>query len=209
MNCDVVKDLLPLYIDGCCSEESERTVKEHLEGCDDCKKVFEDMKTPINMEKVQKSRAVFCKLNEWRASVMQSALLFISFALITVGVALEAETPVGLMNGFWALNLVIPATGFMLSLANWYFVRLYRSKKDFSRFSWLATFVITLGAYVWSVFHYGLDVTSLFSGRNVDEIFEIIRALFLLNGIGISLTAVFCILSKVLSNLYAKMLGKE
>lgn len=30
MNCDIVKDLIPLYIDGCCSEESKIAVKEHM-----------------------------------------------------------------------------------------------------------------------------------------------------------------------------------
>lgn len=209
MNCDVVKDLLPLYIDGCCSEESEKIVKEHIEVCGDCKKVFEDMSTPTKVEKKEKSPVVFCKLNEWRASVMQSALLFISFALITLGVALEAKTPTGLMNGFWASNLVIPATGFMLSLANWYFVRIYKSRKAFSNASLFATLGITVGAYIWSIFHYGADVMSLFAGQDILVILGIIRQILFLNGMGILLTLVFCILSKVLSDKYAKMLGKE
>ena len=209
MNCDVVKDLLPLYIDGCCSEESEKIVKEHIEVCDGCKKVFEDMSTPTKIEKTEKSSVVFSKLNEWRASVMQSALLFISFALITVGVSLEAETPVGIMNGFWASNLVIPATGFMLSLANWYFVRIYKSRKAFSNASLFATLGITVGAYIWSIFHYGADVMSLFAGQDILVILGIIRQILYWNGMGIFLTLVFCILSKVLSDKYAKMLGKE
>ena len=111
MNCNVVKDLLPLYIDGCCSEESARLVCEHLEKCDACKKIYDDMNTPTEVSESKKSKKMLVRLNEWKASVMQSALLFISFALITVGVAFEAKTPSGLMNGFWASNLVIPATG--------------------------------------------------------------------------------------------------
>ncbi len=210
MNCDVVKDLLPLYIDGCSSDESARLVREHLEKCEECKKVFDSMNIPAQVSEV-KNKAVFGRLNEWKASVLQSALLFISFALITLGVALEAETPVGLMNGFWASNLVIPATGFMLSLANWYFVRIYKSRKAFSNASLLATLGITVGAYIWSIFHYGVDVTSLFAGagQNADVVFETIHSIFLLNGMGILLAFVFCILSKVLSDKYAKMLGKE
>ncbi|MBQ8028037.1 MAG: zf-HC2 domain-containing protein, partial [Clostridia bacterium] len=48
MNCNIVKDLIPLYIDGCCSEESERVVEEHLEDCSECKKLFEEMKEPTD-----------------------------------------------------------------------------------------------------------------------------------------------------------------
>ena len=209
MNCNIVKDLIPLYIDGCCSEESEKIVKEHIRDCDDCKKLLEDMKSPSDIVTVSESLKTFSKLNDWKASVLQSVLLFLSFALITVGVALEARTPSGIGNGFWALNLVIPATGFMLSLANWYFIRVYKSRKCFSNYSLIATLGITLSAYIWSGFHYEINLFDLFAGNDFANVLEMLHALLLLNGIGILLTVVFCTLSKTLSNQYAKILGKE
>ncbi len=209
MNCNIVKDLIPLYIDGCCSKESEKFVEEHIEKCDACKKLFEDMKTPPVTVAVSKMPKTFQKLNDWKASVLQSVLLFLSFALIVIGVALEAKTPSGIGNGFWALNLVIPATGFMLSLANWYFVRVYKNRKSFSTCSFFATLIITLCAYIWSAVHYEMNFLDLFAGSNFAEFLEILHALLLLNGIGILFSVVFCILSKILSNQYAKMLGKE
>lgn len=209
MNCNIVKDLIPLYIDGCCSEESEKVVEDHIIYCDNCKKLLEDMKSPSDIVEVSKAPKTFSKLNDWEASVLQSVLLFLSFALITIGVALEAKTPSGLLNGFWALNLVVPATGFMLSLANWYFVRVYKSRKSFSNCSFLTTLVITLSAYIWSGFHYEINLFELFAGNDFANVLEILHALLLLNGIGILLTVAFCTLSKTLSNQYAKMLGKE
>ena len=209
MNCNIVKDLIPLYIDGCCSKESEKAVEEHIRDCDDCKRLLEDMKSSSDIITVSESPKTFSKLKDWKASVLQSILLFLSFALITLGVALEARTPSGIGNGFWALNLVIPATGFMLSLANWYFVRVYKSRKSFSNCSFLATLVITLSAYIWSGFYYEMKLIDLFAGNDFANVLEILHALLLLNGIGILLTVVFCILSKTLSYQYAKMLGKE
>ena len=209
MNCDIVKDLIPLYIDGCCSEESEKAVEEHIRNCSDCKKLLEDMKSSSDIITVSETPKKFSKLNDWKASVLQSVLLFFSFALITIGVALEAKTPLGFWNGFWALNLVIPATGFMLSLANWYFIRIYKTRKSFSNYSLIATLDVTLCAYIWSGFHYEINLLDLFAGNTFAESLDILHALLLLNGIGILLTAVFCALSKLLSNQYAKMLGKE
>ena len=215
MNCNVVKDLIPLYIDGCCSEESEKIVKEHIESCDACKKLFEDMcassdmRASSDMISVSKAPVKLNKINDWKASVLQSVLLFLLFAAITVGVALEAQTPSGPINGFWALNLVIPATGFMLSLANWYFVRLYKSRKIFSNCSFLATLGITAGAYIWAGVHYGMNLFELFAERNLLGFFDAPQGDLYLNGIGILLAVVFCILSKALSNQYAKMLGNE
>lgn len=209
MNCNIVKDLIPLYIDGCCSEESKSVVEEHIKVCDECKKLFEDMKAPSDMVAASKAPITFSKLNEWKASVLQSVLLFLSFALITIGVALEARTPSGIVNGFWALNLVIPATGFMLSLANWYFVRIYKNRKSFSNYSLIATLVITMCAYVWSGFHYEMDLLGLLAECDFVEFLDVMKGVLFLSGLGILLTAVFCILSKTLSSQYAKMLGKE
>lgn len=43
--CEVVRDLLPLYIDGVCSAESRTLVEEHLSGCDTCREVCERMRS--------------------------------------------------------------------------------------------------------------------------------------------------------------------
>jgi len=209
MDCNVVRDLIPLYIDECCSEESAIIVKEHIESCDACKKLFEDMSTPSNVVAASKAPTKFNKLNDWKASLLQSVLLFLSFGLITIGVSLEARTGSGLMNGFWAMNLVISATGFMLSMANWYFVRVYKNRKRFSSFSMIVTLGITLCAYIWSGFHYEMDLLAIFSECNFVEILDVMQGLLFLNGLGIVLTVAFCILSKTLSSQYAKMLGKE
>lgn len=44
VHCDVIQDLLPLYIDQACSEESRKLVEEHLSECGDCMKMLEMMK---------------------------------------------------------------------------------------------------------------------------------------------------------------------
>lgn len=209
MNCNIVKDLIPLYIDGCCSKESQAAVTEHIQSCEACAKLLNDMKAPSQIAPEANAPKVFRKLNDWKASVLQSVLLFLSFALITIGVALEAKTPLGIGNGFWAVNLVIPATGFMLSLANWYFVSVYKSRKRFSNCSLIVTAAITVAAYIWAGFHYELNLVALLAGNDVIGALEILYALSLWAGIGILLSAVFCTLSKLLSTQYAKMLGKE
>ena len=209
MNCNIINDLIPLYIDGCCSEESKKLVEEHIAECDTCKELLNAMKVPTETITVTDVPKKFSKLNDWKASVLQSVLLFFSFGLITVGVWLEANTPSGFGNAFWAANLVIPATGFMLSLANWYFVRVYNSRKAFSLSCWVANLGITLCGYIWAGFHYEFDLIELFFGKSLGVVTEILQTVFLLNGIGIILTFVFCILSKVLSDRYARMLGKE
>ena len=209
MNCDIIRDLLPLYIDECCTEESAKLVAEHMENCADCRRAYEQMRDSCVSHTEVPPKMKLHRISDWKASVMQSVLLFLAFLLITVGVALEAGMPSGLLNGYWAVSLVVPATGFMLSLANWYFVRLYKSRKSFSNGSFLATLGITVCGYIWVAFHYEMNVCGLFVGCTFTEFLDVMRGVLFLHGNGILLTAVFCILSKVLSNKYALLLGRE
>lgn len=210
MNCNIIQDLIPLYIDGCCSEESRQTVKEHIESCRQCRKLHEDMAAPAQQMEVSNTPNTFRKLNDWKASILQSVLLFVSFGLITFGVAQEAKMDYGdILNGFFAFNMVIPATGFMLSLANWYFVRVYKSRRAFSNGSLLINFGLTLCAYIWTLDHYEINLFRLFEDFSFSEILGITQGMLSLNSTGIFLTMIFFVLSKTLSNQYAKMLGKE
>lgn len=47
MKCDIIRDLLPSYMDGLSSSESTNAVELHLQQCDDCKKYYEAMKYDI------------------------------------------------------------------------------------------------------------------------------------------------------------------
>lgn len=46
MECDIVRDLLPLYVEHISSEASNNAVREHLEKCPQCSGIYEKMKSP-------------------------------------------------------------------------------------------------------------------------------------------------------------------
>ena len=43
--CEVIRDLLPLYADEVCSEGSRHLIDEHLQECPDCSAVLEKIRT--------------------------------------------------------------------------------------------------------------------------------------------------------------------
>lgn len=188
MNCEIIKDLLPLYIDSCCSNQSKEAVKTHLDKCSNCKKMLDSMQTniPETIEPVSVSKPPK-KVKIWLASMLQSVMFFLSFLAITIGVSLEAATPFGDENGFWAFAIVVPATGFLFSLVNWYFVRLYKSRFFFSIGTALTTIICTATAFLWAFDHY-----NYFHG-----------------GINIFTSILLCIVSYVISDIYARFIGKE
>ncbi|RJE85181.1 hypothetical protein D3P07_21685 [Paenibacillus sp. 1011MAR3C5] len=49
-SCNIVYDLLPLYVDGACSAESRAYVDEHLLDCPACRKKYEAMAQPITVD---------------------------------------------------------------------------------------------------------------------------------------------------------------
>ncbi|SHH65526.1 Putative zinc-finger [Sporobacter termitidis DSM 10068] len=48
MQCYIVKDLLPGYVDGLISAETEKDVNDHLRDCSDCRLIYEQMKAPMD-----------------------------------------------------------------------------------------------------------------------------------------------------------------
>ncbi|MCH5254208.1 MAG: zf-HC2 domain-containing protein [Lachnospiraceae bacterium] len=54
VHCNVIKDLLPSYLENICSEETSILVKEHLQECDSCKKIMTLMsETDFTSEKTE------------------------------------------------------------------------------------------------------------------------------------------------------------
>ena len=202
MNCNVIQDLMILYTDKCCCDESREIIEEHIKTCSACKMAFDEMTDIISETEKQThiKKVKFTRIDSWKASIMQSILLYISFALLTFGVANEAATPSDSTNGLWAISVIVPVTGFLLSLANWYFVRFYPSRKIFSVCSLISTVVFTSGGIIWSIFHYKNLFDNLFNGSFISVT---------LLCTGIVMYIVFLIISGLLSDKYAKMLGKE
>lgn len=193
MDCNVIRDLLPLYVDDCCTEQSSDLVQEHLDSCKSCQRIYSAMKTPTQIPLQKETPQIqYRRINDWKASVLQSILLFFSFGLIALGVMLEAATPEGFANGLWAYALVVPATANLFSLANWYFIRLYKNRKVFSNCSSLITFLLAAGGYTWALIHY--DFAIWLSPLVIT---------------GIALTVFFVVMSKILSGYYARLLGRE
>ncbi|OIJ20775.1 hypothetical protein BKP45_08225 [Anaerobacillus alkalidiazotrophicus] len=50
MKCSLIRDLLPLYIEGDCSQNTNKVVADHLEGCSNCRELYELMKSPIEIK---------------------------------------------------------------------------------------------------------------------------------------------------------------
>ena len=89
-NCEVVRDLLPLYHDGVCSKKSREMVEEHLTECEACKKELEEIKKEISVPNASKKDAV----RAWKTLVRNLWLRRIA-SIVLVAVLLVAAAVSG------------------------------------------------------------------------------------------------------------------
>ncbi len=82
-NCKVISDLLPLYLDEACSDESKKIVEEHLKECEECRLLAQDMKKSISDKKIPaQNDAQVLKKTAW--IINKRAVLYAFSALLII-----------------------------------------------------------------------------------------------------------------------------
>jgi predicted anti-sigma-YlaC factor YlaD len=88
LSCEIVKDLLPLYLDGVCSNDSKTAVEEHLATCENCKAELQAMQTSLPIrateQNINQAEAVINLSKKWRKGMMKSLLKGILIALLAI-----------------------------------------------------------------------------------------------------------------------------
>ncbi len=88
--CNVIVDLLPLYKEGICSDETNELVEEHLRSCEDCRQLCENMTIPKPVKKTVPDEAeTFKKVGKKlkRGKIYRRMLIFLFAAFAAVNTA--------------------------------------------------------------------------------------------------------------------------
>ncbi len=97
--CEIIKDLIPLYSDGVCSENSKKLVEEHIENCADCRKLFDMSKSDIcinsknEKEAVKKFAKKLKKKNLTKVAIIVSVVLAIVLGSVYLLLVPEYTVP--------------------------------------------------------------------------------------------------------------------
>lgn len=104
MDCDIVRDLLPLYTEGMVSEKSREVIDEHLAECEECKGIYRNMVEPEGKVSFQtdpmESYQKYVKKKKWS---LGWKVAIISAAAVLGAVLLRLAMVGGLMS-FLALD---------------------------------------------------------------------------------------------------------
>lgn len=103
--CEVVQDLLPLYIDNICSEESRRMVSEHLELCSECSKLHENMSQSVKPESTEPeldSKKAFKAINhKWKIKKISIVCISVVLTALVVFVGCMIFQEVSVVHDYF------------------------------------------------------------------------------------------------------------
>lgn len=76
ITCEIIRDLLPLYHDNVCSEDSSQLIKEHLSTCPQCKAALSQIDVEILTGSHAKDISLISNISKkWKRDILSAFLL--------------------------------------------------------------------------------------------------------------------------------------
>lgn len=110
VSCEVIKDLLPLYVDSVCSDESKILVSEHLDECEECSEEYRRlMSKPVkvsadNCDERDSLTKVGKKLKKSRKKALLKGVAITLAVLIIIGALLVPDVMIMLAKRQYIRN---------------------------------------------------------------------------------------------------------
>ncbi len=88
MKCEMIQDLIPLFSEGLCSDESKKIVEEHTKTCEDCRKLLETIPTDTTPKSsVPDEGKAFRKVRKkMKRSLLHNIILSVALAAVVIPV---------------------------------------------------------------------------------------------------------------------------
>ena len=97
INCNVIQDILTLYIDDSVSDDTKALVEEHLQNCEGCRRLYneltEDMMVPVEIKDDNKEVK---ELQNFKRFLLRKRIRIILFSVVGTVICLAGI--IGYMN---------------------------------------------------------------------------------------------------------------
>lgn len=102
--CEIVQDLLPLYVDDACSESSMEMVRNHIESCPECRAVFQKMQAHTSEDVLKDEKDSVINRHEKKERQNFVMCLLTAIVLLYIPAILILPLVVKTESGFIATN---------------------------------------------------------------------------------------------------------
>lgn len=109
MKCEVIQDLITLYIDDLSCDESNKIIENHIENCNDCKYFLEMLKSDeINIDIVNENKNVVDKVEKDLIDSIKKSIINknLAFALIGAVIAVAFTVDMFIFNAIFILPTI-------------------------------------------------------------------------------------------------------
>ena len=119
--CPVVKDLLPSYLEGLTSPETNRAVEDHLDGCPGCRGVKNAMAAQVELDRAPQPRRDF--LGEFKRHQHITAVLLVALTFVFTYVFILTLNRLVAIHTMYSLGLFLLIPLVCGTLIAWVFRR--------------------------------------------------------------------------------------
>lgn len=124
ISCDIIRDLVPSYLDGICSEASRDAVKEHLLGCEKCRSYLDSLKSTeiVDGKSGQAELSFMHKIRDYytRKNTLGASLLFFLVIMVLLFVPHNAFTSVSNTLTFYTVLFTVLVLGTISLLGSYH-----------------------------------------------------------------------------------------
>lgn len=158
IDCEVIMDLLPLYVENIASQKSREIVEEHIAECKNCREIMNSMEKN-EPELVHSAEPIKRLKKALRRHTIVTAIAIVLVVLVSdliliLGLNTEPGNEMGFVILF--LYLILPATSFVCSLV---------AGTQKSKIKWGVPFICgALGILVPVIIFKSFDIIALFMG---------------------------------------------
>lgn len=112
INCEIIEDMLPLYVEHLASKPTEEMVESHVSACDSCRKKLEQLKTDITIPmETEKEPIKEMQKKLKRKHTMTAAISGLVALVLTILVVVHLGSPVLINNYEDAVTVETDANG--------------------------------------------------------------------------------------------------
>lgn len=80
-SCNLIRDLLPLYCDRVCSEDSANAVQEHISACEECKNIYTEMQQSISMDSTKYEKQQLASMQQVKKKIKKRNTIFAAIGI--------------------------------------------------------------------------------------------------------------------------------
>lgn len=163
MKCEIIQDLLPLYVDDICSSETKEEVEKHLQTCEECRRretelraeFILEVKEPEELDKKEalkkREKAVMTTVNERLLRVGAAIDIVLTITLLTTifYLCIEAKgIAAGIRTALMSFPDSVPLGGILLILLGYDSMYLINEKRGKDTFVSGSIILLSIGAKV-------------------------------------------------------------